>query len=94
MELPREVKISTNQLEMLRKSQAAGEAIEAMMNAFQAKCQQKLQEAHRTARAAWASIQSEHGIDVQNIQWVPDFDRGVIVPVSMRLVQAPTQVDG
>lgn len=86
IEIPESVEIRPELIKDLRNLENKQKSIQQMIGMIQQQCEQKLVEYNDLMKTTWVQIQSETGVDMERIIWVPHPTENKIVPAQIKLV--------
>lgn len=78
------VEISPEEHKTLKRLEAQKQALDQFMRQMLEEGEAKLEKYNRNVANTWRQIAEKHGVDVENVMWVPHPTEPKIIPVQMR----------
>lgn len=85
--IPEPIKLTEQELSELHKLGSDGQALGKFVQACIAQGQRKTRENEERGRAIYTALSAKYGIDVNHVQWAPNFDTGMLMPIGISLAQ-------
>lgn len=90
MQMPEKTKIDPKLHRKLLELNNDMESIQKMIAMFQEQCQSRLSRIQIDARATWAAIKEQTGVDLETIVWEPHPTEPLIIPTQVMLSRRMT----